>query len=336
MNNSHRSRNFASGALVRRFSLFLFLAQSFAAFPLAEAAETAPAFRGPLKAGVLDGPPRNETSGLAASRRAKDILWTHDDSGGAPVLYAIDTSGKKRGALRLEGVKNEDWEDLDSFEKDGKAWLLVADTGDNDAERKTVRLHLVAEPAPERLAPDTEVSAAPAYTLRFRYEDGPRDCESVAVDPAGAAVYLLTKRDAPPRLYHLPLAGAVADARDKVATAKLVGPVPQLVGQTQVDGFIKQMVGKKFSWPTAMDIAADGRTAVVLTYGEVLVFARTGNASWSAAFQQTPTRLLFHGMPQAEAAAFSADSRSIYVASEKSPTLIRYDREESGGGVEGR
>src|SRR6185295_18401605 len=102
-----------------------------------------------------------------------DILWTHDDSGGAPVLYAIDTTGKKRGALHVLGVKNEDWEDLASFERDGKAWLLIADTGDNDAKRETVWLHVVEEPAPSRLSPASEVKASPAYSLRIRYEDGP-------------------------------------------------------------------------------------------------------------------------------------------------------------------
>ena len=58
---------------------------------------------------------------IRASRRAPDILWTHDDSGGAPILYAVDTTGRKRGALYLKGASCEDWEDVASFERAGKA-----------------------------------------------------------------------------------------------------------------------------------------------------------------------------------------------------------------------
>lgn len=283
-----------------------------------------PVFDGPFIAGPLESPPRHEASGLAASRRASDVLWTHDDSGGEPVVYAIDTAGKKRGALRLLGVKNEDWEDIAAFQRDQKAWLLIADTGDNDAKRDTVQLHVVEEPNPERLRPNAELTAAPAYSLRIRYEDGPRDCESVAVDPVEGAVYLLTKRDAPSRLYRVPL----GPSRDKIVVARLVGTAPELAGRSHMDTMIKHLVGKKFSWPTAMDFAADGRTAVVLTYGEPLLFTRRGNESWAEALKRAPTRLLFHGLPQAEAACFSADGRALYVASEGVTSLVRYDRED--------
>src|SRR5688500_8741038 len=189
--------------------IFRFSSGVLAATALASAAEQS-TYVGPLAAGSLEAPPKQEASGLAISRHSPDILWTHDDSGGAPVLYAVDTSGKKRGSLRLRGVKNDDWEDLASFQRDGKAWLLIADTGDNDAERDTVRLHVVEEPVVAQLNPAKDIEAAPAYSLRLRYEDGSRDCESVAVDPVEGVVYLLTKRDAPARLYRVPL-GAMGE-----------------------------------------------------------------------------------------------------------------------------
>jgi hypothetical protein len=283
-----------------------------------------PTYVGPIAAGTLEAPPRQEASGLAASRRSPDILWTHDDSGGAPVLYAVDTTGKKRGALRVTGTKNEDWEDVAAFERGGKAWLLIADTGDNDAKRDTVRIHVVEEPLPKQLNPTSEIQAAPAYSLRIRYEDGPRDCEAVAVDAIEGAIYLLTKRDAPPRLYRIPL----GPSADKITVAKFVGTVPAVIGHTQVDSMLKHLVGKRLSWPTAMDFSADGRAAVVLTYGEPLVFMRQLNESWLNAFQRPPVRLLFHGQPQAEAICFTADGRAIYLASETSTVLIRYDRED--------
>jgi hypothetical protein len=293
-----------------------------AATALAATAEKQ-SYVGPLAAGSLQAPPRQESSGLAISRRSPDILWTHDDSGGAPVLYAVDTSGKKRGSLRVRGVKNEDWEDLASFQRDGKSWLLIADTGDNDAERDTVRLHVVEEPAVAELNPAKEIEAAPAYSLHLRYEDGPRDCESVAVDAIEGVVYLLTKRDNPARLYRVPL-GATAE---KQIVAKFLGTVPKLAGSSPIDSLFKHVAGKRAAWPTSFDLSNDGRTAVILTYAGPVVFVREGKASWPETFKHDPVRLLFHGLPQAEGACFSSDGHSIYVVSETTTAIVRYDLE---------
>jgi hypothetical protein len=282
-----------------------------------------PVFTGPLAAGSIEVPPKKEASGLAISRSTPDVLWTHDDSGGAPVLYAFDTTGKKRGALRIAGVTNEDWEDMASFSRDGKSWLLIADAGDNDAKRASVLLHVVEEPAASQLNPDRETQATPAYSLRIRYEDGPRDCEGVAVDAIEGAVYLITKRNSPPRLYRVPLGAS----REKEVVAKFLGPVPELAGTSPIDAVFKHVAGKRAAWPTGFDISSDGRTAVVLTYGTPVVFNRRGKESWSDTFKQEPVRLLFHGLPQAEGVCFSADASSIYVVSETTPAMVRYDRE---------
>ena len=302
---------------------FRFSSGFLAATALASTAEQ-PTYVGPLAAGTLQAPPKQESSGLAISRHSPDILWTHDDSGGAPVLYAVDTSGKKRGSLRVRGVKNEDWEDLASFKRDGKAWLLIADTGDNDARRDTVRLHVIEEPAVAQLNPAKDVEAAPAYSLRLRYEDGPRDCESVAVDPVEGVVYLLTKRDTPARLYRVPL-GATGE---KQIVAKFLGAVPKLAGGSAIDSLFKHVAGKRAAWPTSFDMSTDGRTAVILTYAGPVVYVREGNASWADTFKSEPLRLLFHGLPQAEGVCFSSDGRSIYVVSESTTAIVRYDREK--------
>jgi hypothetical protein len=42
--------------------------------------------------------------------------------------------------------------------------------------------------------------------------------------------------------------------------------------------------------------------------------------------EREPVRLAGHGLPQAEGACFSSDGQSIFVVSERQPTLIRYDR----------
>lgn len=278
---------------------------------------------GPVEAGELGAPPKLETSGLAVSRRNPGVLWTHDDSGGASALYAVKATGPKIAVLHIKGAKNEDWEDLASYELDGKSWLLIADTGDNDAKRATVMLHVVEEPALEVSKSTADMSARPARTIRLRYEDGPRDCESVAVDVAGRAVYLLTKREDVKRLYRVELEPKDSNA---VSVARHMGLVAQLPQPTAAQRGIKGYLGRRRAEVTAMDFTADGTAAVVLTYGDLWLFTRRAPESWAETFARAPVALPGHGLIQAEAACFSSDGRQIYVAAESDRSLLRYDR----------
>lgn len=295
----------------------------------AESRVTAPAaaetrFTGPVPAGKLAAPPKLETSGLAASRRSPGVLWTHDDSGGAAALYAVRTNGERIGVLRIRGEKNEDWEDLAAFALDGKAWLLIADTGDNDATRPTVLLHLVEEPPVEQFERGSEVSIRATRTLRVRYEDGPRDCEAVAVDAAERAVYLLTKRDRIPRLYRVELEPRDGNA---IVIGRHVGALSRLPQPTAAQLSLKGYLGRRRGEPTAMDFTADGSAALVLTYGDLLFYPRRAGDSWSDTLSRAPIVLPAHALVQAEAACLSPDGRTIFVAAEGNRTLLRYDRE---------
>ena len=288
------------------------------------AVPTPPSGTAPVTAARLAEPSNREASGLAASRRSPDLLWTHNDSGGEPVLFALDaTTGALRGKVRLAGVTNTDWEDVAAFELDGRAWLLVADTGDNLAGRPGVGVHVIEEPDPATLDPARELPVLPAYSIPFIYEDGPRDCEAVAVDPSGRAVWLLTKRDVPARLYRLPLRGA---SREQPAAARLMGRLPQLRRPDALQRLVQAPLGAMIGMPTAMDFAPDGTAAAVLLYGELLLFPRRPEETWAEALAGKPVRLAPHGFPQAEAVAFSTDGRHLFVCSEIDDRLLRYDR----------
>jgi hypothetical protein len=283
-----------------------------------------PLFGPPAHTALMEAPTRQETSGLAASRRSADVLWLHDDSKGRPALFAVTTAGKFVGTLVVDGVKNDDWEDLATFTRDGKHWLLIADTGDNDAKRGSVRLHVIEEPARDRLSATDELTVKPAWTVRVRYEDGPRDCEAVAVDDGGRTIYLLSKRDTPPRLYRIDLEAKPTDGTTVIA--RHVGDVPNLPQPSLAEQFVRGHTGKRRSEVTAVDFAPDGSAAVVLTYGAAALFRREGKEPWAQALAREPSELLQHSLLQAEAAAFSADGKTIFVASEGLPLVVRFDR----------
>ena len=276
----------------------------------------------PKTAGHISHPAATETSGIAASRRTKDLLWIHNDSAGQPVLYAIGTDGRLRGSMRVAGIKNIDWEDLASFELDGQAWLLIADTGDNSGNRKNCALYVIAEPDLTGITAGQELTATVAWKIPVVYPDGAHDCEAVAVDAREETVFLITKRTTPPKLYSLPLRTPITN---QPATATLVTHLHDIPQPNSRQKILPTPTGRYRALVTAMDIAPDRLSATVLTYGDVLFYYRRPGEPWSTVFSRSPEVLAPHGLPQAEAVCYSADSTSLYVTSErKNPLLLRY------------
>lgn len=251
----------------------------------------------------LRSPELVETSGLAASRRDDQFLWAMNDSGNTPDLFLIDPQGGDHGKIRLTGARNVDWEDLDSFVSNGVPYILVADTGDNRARHAFSTIYIV--PEPDVRSGRVTGTLAPAWSIRFKFPDGPRDCEAVAADPQSGKILLISKRTWPPVLYEIPLARPKSN---EVITATRLGPV-----NLPKPGF--------FSLPfagqtTGLSLSPDGRLAAVLTYTRVFLFPRAGGESWAAAFARKPIALARHGLEQAEGIAFSRDGRRIHVVSE--------------------
>lgn len=274
---------------------------------LAGCASTAATIAGRIDAGDV-----REASGLARSRVDPDRLWVINDGGSPPVLYAIGPDGRSLGTLALDGAENVDWEDLASFELDGQAWLLIADVGDNDAERRHVTLYLVREP--ERV--EAGASAAPAAVTGFRFPGGPRDVESVAVDPVERQVYLLSKRTIPPELYALPL---LLEPVDRILTAEHLGQVRSLPEPSAADLHRAKRVQSWHWQPTAMDIAPDGARAVILTYGAIYLYERRAGDSWPDALNRMPAPVALGGIREAEAACIVGDSIFVTVESPRAP-----------------
>jgi hypothetical protein len=272
-----------------------------------------------IVAGQLENEDLIEASGLARSQRDPDILWSINDGGSKPRLYAFDSAGSHRGRIKLDDAKNRDWEDIASFTLDGEPWLLVADIGDNDSRREKVSFYVVAEPD---LSEDDKIRDKPAGEVEFRYPDGPRDAEAVVVDTANERVLVLTKRNLPPVLYEVPLRPGTEDT----VTAKWLGPVESLPLPSRQD--VNQAVlTKNWHWqPTGMDISADGRLAVILTYRAIYVFRVQPDADLYDALSGQAYALGLGNFRDAESVAFHADSESIFVTVERRHApLLRID-----------
>ena len=89
----------------------------------------APEFKSELPKAV------KETSGLFFHNGR---LWTHNDSGGKPILYGLDTTTfEVVQQITLANAKNKDWEDVCT---DGER-VYVGDFGNNKGKRKNLRIY---------------------------------------------------------------------------------------------------------------------------------------------------------------------------------------------------
>lgn len=286
---------------------------AFSQLSLAETASTD--LQPPTKPDKLQSSAINEASGLATSPTDPDFMWVINDSGGKPEIYLAGIDGADHGRVLLKDAPNIDWEDLASFTLDGKPYLLVADTGDNDAKRDTCVLYVIQEPSLPANSKRLNLTSSPAWQIRFRFEDGPRDCESVTVDLANEKIFLISKRIIPPEVYELPLR---APAKRGILTARKVGTTKVKAPVWSLNPFVNQ--------PTGLDISADGSRAAIVTYYGVFLFPRKPGESWPEALARKGIDLGPHRLRQAESVAFSKNGDSIRVVSEAKNSPIRIYR----------
>ncbi len=270
-----------------------------------------------VRTGWLKSDDLLEVSGLQASYSREGDFFVHNDEG-EPVIYAIDESGADLGSIIIVPAKNKDWEDITSVPVGEDRWIVAGDIGDNRAKRKFIKLYFFEEPKTgknDRYAGQQDLQ----HALTLTYPDGPHDCESMAYDPVGEQILLLSKRDKPARLYAVDLETALTDAH---AELKFLGTIAKLRPPTSKDRF--QWGGRTdyISQPTGFDISSDGTEAAIITYRSLYRFRRDADENWLSALQGNPVEIVGPPSVQNEAISYSSDGKAIFVTTEKQPAPI--------------
>ncbi|MEV5825166.1 hypothetical protein AB0L25_06270 [Spirillospora sp. NPDC052242] len=244
--------------------------------PAAAADEDEIAFR-------IADPRITESSGLAVSARHDGVVYTHNDSGGVPQVFALGPDGRTRAVLTIGGAQARDWEAMAVGEDErGRPAIFVADIGDNlGGAWPHVTIYRVPEPRSLR----SQTLEATAF--RMRYEDGPRNAEAMMINPRTNRVYVVSK------LFGGKVYEAPANLRTSgYNTLREVADAPAIA------------TGAAFS--------PDGRTCVIRTYFGATVYEVGADGRPGERIGSVP----IPRQEQGEAITYTADGRSVLVSSE--------------------
>jgi hypothetical protein len=235
------------------------------------------------------------------------VLYGHNDSGGAPVIFILSTTGADLGERVLDGVTPTDWEDLALGPGPNGPSLYIGDIGDNGLNRpEPYRVYRVDEPFVGG-GPSTSTVAFEVFELE--YPGGVHhNAETLLVHPITSDLYIVTKESTgdPSQVYK-------ASAPLVLGAINLLSLVTTLAVPAGLDLPV-----------TGGDIHPLGEALLLRTYNTIYQFIRPAGPDFdpifSAPYTRVPAAPLGIGPNneiQGEAITWFPDGLGYYTASER-------------------
>jgi hypothetical protein len=265
-----------------------------------------PTFGSTRDAGTIADGSLNELSALQASIDHHGVLWSVEDSGNGPYLWAVNAHGRllARFRERGNGVTNVDQEALALTHRRGRDVVWVGDIGDNahnrdGRSRPLPALYRVSEPS---------ITATSAYRTghvtatryRFRYYDPsgtllpPRNAEALFVDPRSRWLFVIQKDlETLHGNAHRARVFVLRPGRLRARRVNAARQVASIVGSSA------GTVG-----PVAADISRDGTWIAVKNYRRGWLWHRAAGTSVAAVFTTHPSAPCSMPVGRGESIAF--------------------------------
>jgi hypothetical protein len=259
----------------------------------------------------------DEISGIAASGINPDLYYVHNDSGDTSRFFSILPTGEVRSTVYFKGDPKEKWGVHDCEDiavgpgpEKGKSYVYLGDIGDNYSVRKYLTIYRMEE---KKSWAEDSTQHAMAFPLHLKYPDGPKDAETLMIDPIEKLIYIISKRQDSVTVYTTPLLYKTDDTLMMTKRCRLFFP-----------GI------KVFRWITAGDISKDGQQVLIKSYNKVYYWKRRNNEPiWKTV--QRPWQLLpYIEEKQGEGIGFTPDGKGYYTCSEGVYTPIYYYRIPGG------
>ena len=165
-----------------------------------------PTFSNAVSFGTINIAALTEPSGLAASQNNPGVLWTHNDVGDPPRIFALNTNGQLLGTYNLTNGTHVDYEEiaLGPGPVPNVQYLYVGDIGDNKLERSSILIYQIPEPAVYLRQTATSTNSFGLRGLRaitLRYPDARYNAEVLVVDPISGDILIGTRTNVS-RIYY--------------------------------------------------------------------------------------------------------------------------------------
>ncbi|MGN6638626.1 MAG: hypothetical protein ACTHJ8_06915 [Mucilaginibacter sp.] len=236
-----------------------------------------------------------EISGVAASRINPGILYIHNDSGNPDQVYLTNGTGANIGTLNMP-VSNRDWEDIavGPGPVPGKYYVYLGDIGDNNSKYSTVHVYRFLEPDLTGMNLPATINITNVDDIELKYPDGPRNAETLMVDPATKDIYIASKQSNLSQIY-------VARYPQSTTSVTTLTPVVQLY----------------FNKATGGDISPDG-TEILLRSNELIWYWKlpAGTSISDGLMMQPEVSPYADNEPQGEGVGFAADGSGYYTDTE--------------------
>ncbi len=237
-----------------------------------------------------------EVSGVAASRVNPGILYIHDDSGNPNQVYLTDGTGADIGTLTLTPVGNRDWEDIavGPGPIPGVSYVYVGDIGDNKSQYGSVYIYRFPEPDLTGHTSPYVANISTVETIELKYPNGPRNAETLMVDPLTKDIYIASKSSNISEVF-------VARYPQSTTSTTVMTPVVQLY----------------FDKATGGDISPDG-TEILLRSNQLIWYWKlpAGMSISAGLLTQPQVAPYANNEPQGEGVGFAADDSGYYTDTE--------------------
>ena len=260
--------------------------------------QDSPDFANGVELGQLEYEWLSEASGLAASQKNKNVIWSHNDSGDDNVIYALNLRGEHLGIYNIEGADARDWEDIavGPGPDEEESYIYIGEIGDNYSQYDEKYIYRVPEPDVDANQEPVETTLTSVETITYQYPDGNRDSETLMVDPLTKDIYVVSKREWEDiRVYRAPYPQSTSEliTLDHVATLTLYNVV-------------------------GGDISPSGLEILIKTYPTIYYWNRSSDENLWEVFDEEPVVLPYIEEMQGEAVCWDADGMGYFTAGEES------------------
>ncbi|MCL1666964.1 hypothetical protein M2T82_02695 [Elizabethkingia ursingii] len=235
-----------------------------------------------------------EVSGIQISPDGKEF-YVHEDQGNSNEIFAIDMSGNRTRTITIEGVENNDWEDIT---QDKYGFTYIGDFGNNDNDRKNLAIYKV-KIGKENTTPVLQITKF-SYSEQIEFPPKKKnllyDCE--AFIEHNGYFYLFTK-----------------NRSKKSDGTSLVYKIPNKQGEfkAQLVGKLKLPENYHDGAVTGADISPNGKKIALITHKNVFILENFEGDNFTNAKM---TQIDLQSNSQKEGICFATDT-ILYIGEER-------------------